>query len=117
MVQEATAKFQDAYNKKFGQTIDNIGFAAQHSKDVARQFGIDSQSLENFNRQRDQNFKEQTKAEKDRIAAAKQPGKDPAQDARAKLTTAEIEVGKLVDKVVGAVPKASLVATLNKHLS
>lgn len=101
-VQEATAKFQDAYNKKFGQTIDAVGFAAQHSKDVARQFGISEQSLENFNRQRDQNFKEETKSASDRIAEAKKSGKDPAQDARAKLTTVEIEAGKAIDKLVAA---------------
>jgi len=101
-VQEATAKFQDAYNKKFGQTIDNVGFAAQHSKDVARQFGIDAQSLENFNRQRDQNFKEETKSAQERIAEGKKTGKDPAQDARAKLTTVEIEAGKAIDKLVAA---------------
>ena len=101
--QQATAKFQDAYNKKFGQTIDNVGFSAQHSKDIAAKFGMSEQSLENYNKQRDTNFQEESKNAKNRIAEAKKPGKDPAQDARAKLTTAEIEAGKAIDKLVGSI--------------
>ena len=99
-VQQATAKFQDAYNKKFGATIDNVGFAAQISKDVARQFGISEGALEKYNQQRDTNFKELSKAEKDRIEAAKKAGKDPAQDARAAMTTYEQKFGKFIDNLV-----------------
>jgi predicted chitinase len=99
-VQQATSKFQDAYNKKFGETIDNVGFAAQISKEVARLFGISESALEKFNQQRDTNFKEANKAEKDRIEAAKKAGKDPSQDARAALTTYEQKFGKFVDNLV-----------------
>lgn len=102
-VQEATNKFQDAYNKKFGETIDNVGFSAQQSKDVARLHGLEVQSLENFNRQRDINFQKEGKLAQDRIKGAQKPGKDPAQDARAALTTLEIKASVALDQLIGKI--------------
>ena len=61
--QQAQAKFQDAYNKKFGETIDNVGVAAQLSKNTAAAFGISESALENYNKRRDQNTEEENDSE------------------------------------------------------
>lgn len=97
--QQAQAKFQDAYNKKFGETIDNVGVAAQLSKNTAAAFGISESALENYNKRRDQNTEEELRAAKAKIDAAKVGGRDPAADARAALTQKEIEARIAVDKL------------------
>lgn len=99
-VQKAQAEFQDAYNKKFGQTIENVGVAAQYSKEAASAFGISEQALENYNKRRDQNVQKEDEAARAKIAAAQQPGKDPAQDARAKLAETERSAQVALDKLV-----------------
>lgn len=98
----AAAKFQDAYNKKMGDTVDAVGFAAQHSKEVGRQFGLQENELIRFNQQRNTNFQKQLEDQRKGIKTAQQPGKDPSQDARAKLTTAEIAVQKTLDNLVAS---------------
>lgn len=97
--QKAQAKFQDAYNKKFGETLQNIGTAAQFSKNTATAFGISESSVENYNKRRDQNSEEELRAAKAKIDAAKAGGKDPAVDARAALTQKEIEATVAIDKL------------------
>ena len=97
--QKAQAKFQDAYNKKFGETVQNIGTAAQFSKNTATAYGISETALENYNKRRDQNSEEELKAAKAKIEAAKGSGRDPAADARAALTQKEIEARVAIDKL------------------
>jgi predicted chitinase len=101
--QKATAKFQDAYNKALISNVDKIGFAASRSADVAKAYNITESSLENANKQRDRNLATELDTSRKKIEDAKKPGQDPAQDARAKLTTLEIEAGKAIDKLVGSI--------------
>jgi predicted chitinase len=98
--QKATAKFQDAYNKALINNVDKVGFAASRSADVAKAFNITEGSLENANKQRDRNLEEELDTSRKKIEEAKKSDKDPAQDARAKMTTIEIEAGKALDKLV-----------------
>lgn len=101
--QKATAKFQDAYNKALINNVDKVGFAASRSADVAKAFNITESSLENANKQRDRNLANELDTSRKKIEDAKKPGQDPAQDARAKMTTVEIEAGKAMDKLVGSI--------------
>lgn len=101
--QKATAKFQDAYNKALINNVDKVGFAASRSADVAKAYNITESSLENASKQRDRNLSNELDTSRKKIEEAKKPGKDPAQDARAKMTTVEIEAGKAIDKLVGSI--------------
>ena len=101
--QKATAKFQDAYNKAMIGAVDKVGFSASRSADVAKAFNITENSLEKANAQRDRNLSQELDASRKKIEEAKKSGKDPAQDARAKMTTIEIEAGKAMDKLVGSI--------------
>ena len=98
--QKLTAQFQDKYNQAIVKAVDQVGFSASRSADVAKAFGISEESLENAIKQRDRNLEKELDIERKRIKEAEKPGKDPAQDARAKMTTAEIETAKKLDELV-----------------
>lgn len=106
--EDAAAEFQNAVNAKMTDTLKNVSVAAQYSKEVAGQYGIDSQFMINHNKQRHQNFVEEQNLAKERVAAQKESGFDTSKTARAALTELEIIAGKAVDKLALAATGATL---------
>jgi predicted chitinase len=97
-----TGEFMNTYNKKLGQAVDAVGGAAVHSEETQKLFGMNRRSMENFNANRDKDMTEELKKAKAARDKASKPGADPAQDARAKMTTLEIEAGKAFDKLIAS---------------
>jgi hypothetical protein len=97
---EEAGDFMTAYTKGIGQSIDSVGESAKYSNDTAKAFGMNVKSMQLYGQMQDEDIKSKmVQGKKDR-AAAGQPGKDPAQDARAKMVTAEIEAAKALDQLV-----------------
>lgn len=97
-----TGEFMNTYNKKLGQAVDAVGGAAVHSEETQKLFGMNRRSMENFNANRDKDMTEELKKAKAARDKASKPGADPAQDARAKMTTLEIEAGKAFDNLIAS---------------
>jgi len=95
-----TAQFQDQYNKKLIEATEKVGFSASRVPEIAKNFSMSENSMSQAAAKRNDSYAKELELSRQKIAEGKQPGKDPAQDARAKLTTAEIEVGKAMDKIV-----------------
>lgn len=97
---ETAGKFMNSYTERMGEAIKNQGRAATFSDETAKAFGMNKKSMQNYGSMLDKDMTEEMRKSKAEREKAKESGKDPAQDARAKMTTVEIELGKAFDKLL-----------------
>lgn len=94
------AKLQDAYNEKYGSTIQTLGGAASLSQSVAELFGLVPESLEKYNREVNKSIQNVVNNEAARVKAQKESD-DNAEVARTATIQAMIDTRKAFDEVVG----------------
>ena len=98
--QKEAAKLYDIFNKKIIESTETVGFAASRSEAAGKAFLSTTGNLTDAAAKRDVSVEKEEAAAKKRQEEAGKPGKDPAQDARAKLTTLEIELSVAIDKLL-----------------
>lgn len=99
--EDVSGDFLNSLSDAGKKAVSTFGPSAVFSEEVRKTTGLNKDFMTFLNRGvKDYNktLDETKKAQKE----AGQPGKDPAQDARATLTTLEIEAGKALDKLVGS---------------
>lgn len=95
---DVSGDFANALVEGGKRMVRDFGGSAVFSEEIRKTTGLNKEFLTFLNR----GVKDYNKNIKDAEAAqqgAKKPGKDPGQDSRAALTTAEIEAGKAIDKL------------------
>lgn len=98
-----TAKFQDEYNKKLIEATEKVGFSASRVPEIAKNFSMSENSMSQAAAKRNDSYAKELELSRQKIAESKKPGQDSSQDARAKMTTVEIEAGKAMDKLIGSI--------------
>lgn len=101
---ETAGKFMNSFTDKMGNAIKTVGTAITYApEEIGKAYGINKKSMQNYGAMYGKDMAEEmAKSKAAREKARKEETADPAQNARAKLTTIEIEAGKAMDKLVGA---------------
>ena len=98
--EDVTQEFLNSLKKQGDQTLQNVGVSAMHNKEVRESFGYSKEFLQFLGGRREKDEVAAKKEAEAKIKAQKEAGKDPMQDTRAKMVTAEIEVATKFDEIV-----------------
>ena len=98
--EDVTQEFLNSLKKQGDQTLQNVGVSAMHNKEVRESFGYSKEFLQFLGGRREKDEVAAKKEAEAKIKAAKESGKDPMQDTRAKMVTAEIQVATKFDEIV-----------------
>jgi hypothetical protein len=98
--EDVTQEFLNSLKKQGDQTLQNVGVSAMHNKEVRELFGYSKEFLQFLGGRREKDEVAAKKEAEAKIKAAKESGKDPMQDTRAKMVTAEIQVATKFDEIV-----------------
>lgn len=99
--EDVSGDFLNSLTTAGKRAVESFGPSAVFSEEVRKTIGLNKDFMTFLNRGVG-DYNKTLKDAKDTQDKAKKPGTDPAQDARAKLTTLEIEAGKALDKLIGS---------------
>ena len=97
---DVSGEFLNALAEGGKRQVRNFGEAAVFSDELRKTTGLNKDFMTFLNSSKGKDYELEQKKIAQQQAAAKEAGKDPAQDFRAKMTTTEIEVGKAFDGIV-----------------
>lgn len=99
---DVSGEFANALAEGGRRQVARFGEAAVFSDELRKTTGLNKEYMTWLNASKGKDFVLEQKKIAQQQEAAKQAGKDPAQDFRASMTTTEIEVGKAFDSIVDA---------------
>lgn len=99
---DVSGEFLNALAEGGRRQVKNFGEAAVFSDELRKTTGLNKDFMTFLNSSKGKDYELEQKKIAQQQEAAKQAGKDPAQDFRASMTTTEIEVGKAFDSIVDA---------------
>jgi hypothetical protein len=103
---QAADKATQLYSEGIQKTIDNLGPAAIYSADVAKQFGINLDTIKRINEgglnfeKNAEAYRKEIKDKQDAAAKAAAEGKDPAEVARRALEETQRKIAKEMDEAL-----------------
>jgi len=103
---QAADKATQLYSEGIQKTIDNLGPAAIYSTEVAKQFGINLDTIERINKdgvnfeKNAEAYRKEIREKQENAAKAAAEGKDPAEVARRALEETQRKIAKEMDDAV-----------------
>lgn len=96
---ETAGHMLNSFNNRMTDVLSATGRAIVFSEENAKLFGQNKKSLELYGANVDKDMVSVLKETKAQIEEARKKGTDPSKDIRANMTTAEIKVGVMFDKL------------------